>query len=124
MTQYDVIVELQKECSNWEAKYLKVTTEMYDDIQKLRAERDQLKEQKGIVENACQDWRDKAESAEAEVKTLDEDIDKFEEEAASHYKLWCEQEARLAKAQELRQYYARQLSRPQISVAGWRLSEP
>ena len=68
MTQYDVIVELQKECSNWEAKYLKVTTEMYDAIQKLRAERDQLKEQKGIVENACQDWREKAESAESNYK--------------------------------------------------------
>ena len=29
-----------------------------------------LKEQLGIVENACQDWRDKAESAEAEVIAL------------------------------------------------------
>ena len=35
-----------------------------------------LKEQLGIVENACQDWRDKAESAEAEVKALTTLLDK------------------------------------------------
>ena len=32
--------------------------------------------------------------------------------------------ARLAKAQELRQFYAKRLSQPHISIASWRLSAP
>jgi len=71
------IEALQHECNNWEKKYLKVTTEMYSDIQKLRVERDTLKEQiVGLEElnrglDFCAGESDrKAKDVEAMVKQL------------------------------------------------------
>jgi hypothetical protein len=64
MSNIDKIEALQKECSNWEAKYLKVTTEMYEEIQRLRERNKKLskynkaiiREVDGFLSNSAKDW--------------------------------------------------------------------